>query len=58
MSDVLEVFESPDAGWHWHRQAANGEILSSGEGFTRERDAWRAAYRANPDLEPQEDGKP
>lgn len=54
MSDVLEVFESPDGGWRWHRQAANGEILSSGEGFTRERDAWRAAYRANPDLEPEE----
>jgi uncharacterized protein YegP (UPF0339 family) len=56
MADTLDVFLSESSGlWYWHRQAGNGEVISQGEGFTREEDAWRAAYRANPDLEPKEE---
>jgi uncharacterized protein YegP (UPF0339 family) len=56
-NDELDVFKAED-GWRWHRKAGNGEVISEGEADTREEDAWRAAYRANPDLEPQEDGQP
>ena len=36
--------------YYWYRTAMNGEIISSGEGYTRRVDAERAAKRANPDL--------
>lgn len=49
MSDRVKVYETGD-GYRWRRQAANGEIVSTGEAHTREHDAWRAARRANPDL--------
>ncbi len=53
MTDALEVFEAAD-GWHWHRKAANGEVISEGEAYTREEDAWIGAERANPDLAGEE----
>lgn len=49
--DVLEVYLGED-GWRWRRQAPNGEIVSTGEAYTRKYDAKRAAARSNPDLEP------
>jgi uncharacterized protein YegP (UPF0339 family) len=39
----LKVFQGEDGEWHWHRQAANGEIVASGEGHSRRADAVRAA---------------
>jgi len=37
----FEVY--PTAGeWRWRLVAGNGEVLASGEGFTRKRDAQRA----------------
>ncbi len=48
--DTVTVFMDKDGDWRWRRQAANNEIIStSGEGFTRHADAWRAADRANDD---------
>lgn len=55
-TDRLEVVQGGDGQFYWHRQAANGRLISSGgEGFTRKPDAWRAAYRANTDLDPNQD---
>lgn len=51
--DWLQVFPGDDGQVYWRRKAANGQIIATGaEGFTREEDAWRAAYRANHDLDP------
>jgi uncharacterized protein YegP (UPF0339 family) len=48
-ADYLEVAEGANGEFYWHKQAANGRIISSsGEGFTRKFDAERAAERANP----------
>jgi len=50
MADTVTVYQGPAGAWYWHRQAANGEIISeSGESYTRHSDAWRAADRANDD---------
>jgi uncharacterized protein YegP (UPF0339 family) len=34
--------------WRWHCRGGNGEIISSGEGFTRRWSAIRACKRATP----------
>lgn len=50
-NDKLEVYRSDhDGDWHWHRQAANGEIIAQGEGYTRREDARTGALRANHDI--------
>lgn len=51
--DTIDITRSEaDGQFYWHRKAPNGEIISHGEAHTRERDAIRAARRANPDLAP------
>lgn len=46
------VYQAPD-GWRWRLVAGNGEVVASGEAYTRKADAVRAcrafkvgAYRA------------
>lgn len=54
--DYIEIEQSEaDGQFYWHRKAPNGEIIARGEGHTRDRDAVRAARRANPDLAPKGD---
>lgn len=37
------VYEASPGDWHWRLVAANGrKVGPGGEGFTSERDAWRA----------------
>ena len=50
MTARVEVFEAPDGEWYFHRKAANGEITSSSEGYTRKDDALKAAHENFPDL--------
>jgi uncharacterized protein YegP (UPF0339 family) len=50
-ADKLEVYEDKAGEFRWHRKAANGEVIGEGESYTSERDAWRGAVRANPDLD-------
>ncbi len=45
------MFTDEAGEWRWHRKAANGEIISSGESHPRKSDALDAAVRANPDHE-------
>lgn len=52
--DTIDITRSEaDGQFRWHRKAPNGEIISHGEAHARERDAIRAARRANPDLAPK-----
>lgn len=37
--------------WYWHKKSTNGEKVSDGEGYTREHDAIRGAFDANPEIE-------
>lgn len=37
----FEVYRAKD-GWRWRLIAGNGQIIATGEAYTRERDAWRA----------------
>lgn len=48
--DKVTVEPRSDGEFGWHRTAPNGEVLSSGEGYTRSEDAVRGARRANPDF--------
>lgn len=41
-----EVYRDDAGQWRWRLQAANGKILASGEGHTREADAQRALETA------------
>lgn len=53
-ADQLEVEQSTaDGAWYWHRKAPNGQVISSGEGYTRRESAILGAERANPDLTAQ-----
>ena len=45
--DVIEIVCGL-RGWRWRLRAANGEIISTGEAYTRRRDAVRGAKRAHP----------
>jgi uncharacterized protein YegP (UPF0339 family) len=46
VSLVLQVFEGGDGQWYWRiRQTSNRTTLATSEGYTRERDAVRAAGR-------------
>lgn len=50
--DVVVVFEDSAHEFRWRRLAPNGEpIATSGEGYTRSTDAWRAARRAHEGLD-------
>lgn len=42
----IETFQADDKSWRWRAVAANGEIVATGEGHTREADATRAALTA------------
>ena len=44
------VFQGKDDQFYWHRIAENEEVISHGEGYTREDDAMDGAKNANPDL--------
>lgn len=39
----FETFQGEDGDWYWRLVAANGETVADSEGYTRERDAKRAA---------------
>ena len=51
-TDYAEVFKSRD-GWRWRLKAANHEVLSIGEAYTRRRDAVRGVQRAHPGVRVQ-----
>jgi uncharacterized protein YegP (UPF0339 family) len=36
-----EVYCSASGGWRWRLKSANGEIVASGEAYTRRQDALR-----------------
>lgn len=38
----FDVYQAADGDWHWRLVAGNGEIMATGEGYTRRRDAVRA----------------
>lgn len=39
--------EKDQADWRWHvKVEPSGEIVAQGEGYTRERDAWRGFHSA------------
>lgn len=46
MEPKVEFFEDDKGEWRWRVKAANGEIVATGEGHTREGDAVRAFYTA------------
>ena len=52
MADRLDVYPDAAGGFRWRRVAGNNRVLCSGESHTREADAWRAAHRSCPDLDP------
>ena len=47
--DTVTIYLGEDGYWRWRRKAPNGEIISSGEGYTRKGDAIMGARRANLD---------
>lgn len=54
MGDRTEVYVDTAGEWRWRRIAPNGEVIAdSGEGYTREADAHRAAERAFRSEEPE-----
>jgi uncharacterized protein len=45
-TDRTEIYQDAAGEWRWRRVAPNGEtIADSGEGYTRQEDAKRAAQR-------------
>lgn len=56
--DRVRVYQDEAGQYRWTRRAPNGEIVAQGEAHTRERDAYRAAARANtPDWTFDREGK-
>lgn len=56
MPDRIDIYRDTAGWWRWRRIAPNGEPLSGPqESFTRRADAERAAERANPDLQGEEE---
>jgi uncharacterized protein YegP (UPF0339 family) len=51
-----EVYKADD-GWRWRRKADNGEIIATGESYTRKHDAKRSAERNFPDDFIREEGQ-
>jgi uncharacterized protein YegP (UPF0339 family) len=50
--DRFTVYQDGAGEWRWRKTAANGEpIADSGESYTRQHDAERAAQREDPDAE-------
>jgi uncharacterized protein YegP (UPF0339 family) len=44
---IIEVYADTAGEWRWRLRAANGELVAnSGEGYTRQEDAVRAARTA------------
>ena len=50
--DRIMYYEDKSGEFRWKRKAANGEVISSGEGYATKSGAKRGALRANPDLDP------
>lgn len=51
-TDRVEVFQDARGEWRWHRQAANGRVISdSGEGYTDPEHAVKMASRLNAGVE-------
>lgn len=44
MTAHFEIYDRADGDAGWRLQAANGEIIATGEGFTRATDAERAVH--------------
>jgi len=51
-NDRIEIREDKAGGFRWHRQAANGEVVSQGESYVTLAGALKGAQRANPDVAP------
>ena len=49
--DTIHIYEDKAGQYRWRRRARNGRIISHGESHPRERDAFRAAERANQDTD-------
>jgi uncharacterized protein YegP (UPF0339 family) len=50
-NDHVKVFRGNDGRWYWHRQAGNGQIVSTGgQGYDSESAARAAAQRNNPGI--------
>lgn len=46
MKARFEVYQSAaDEKWYWRLIARNSQIVAQGQGYTRERDCWRAVHR-------------
>jgi uncharacterized protein YegP (UPF0339 family) len=50
-NDRIEIRVDSAGEFRWHRVAANGEVISAGEGYTTRAGALEGAQRANPDVE-------
>jgi len=48
--DRFEVFKGKDGQWYFRRVAANGEIVSSSEGYKRRKDAVDECHREDKHL--------
>lgn len=44
------IFQGEDGDWHWHVKAANNEIISEGEGYTRRHNAVHGLVTAHPEF--------
>jgi uncharacterized protein YegP (UPF0339 family) len=44
---TVEIYGDDATGFRWRRKPPNGEIIATGESYTRARDAIRGAARAN-----------
>ena len=53
----VELYRDEGSEWRWRRVAANGEIVATGEGYTRRWDAEQSALDNFPDdpIEDQEE---
>ena len=48
-----EVYPDKAGGWRWRLKSANGEVVATGESYTRRADAYRAVFTlAHPDTDP------
>lgn len=42
--DFVRVFQGADDQWYYESKSANGQVLSTSEGYTRRTDAVEAAF--------------
>ncbi|MGQ0670425.1 MAG: YegP family protein [Actinomycetota bacterium] len=52
--DFFELFKGTNRQWYFHRKAANGEVVSASEGYSRRKDAAQEAERQADGLEVRE----